>query len=287
MNPNTAPRELDWTNTVFLLSAHALALVGAIEMARGHVAPATVGLAVGWFLCCSLAITGGYHRLFSHPTYKAAAPLRMFYLLFGAGSAQNSALKWSADHRKHHTFTDQEEDTYNIRKGFWWAHMGWVFFKDRGEARTGVKDLERDPLVRFQDRFYLPLAVLFGAAIPTALGALWGDALGAFLVVGFLRLVVQWHATFAINSFTHLFGSRPYCSTTSARDNFWTAIITFGEGYHNFHHRFQLDYRNGVRWYQFDPTKWFVWTLSKLGVTHDLRRTPPERIQAARADVRS
>jgi stearoyl-CoA desaturase (delta-9 desaturase) len=231
-----------------------------------------------------VGITGGYHRLFAHPTYRASGAVRFFYLIFGAASVQNSALKWSADHRIHHTRTDQEQDPYNIRRGFWWAHIGWVFYKDTHETR-GVKDLEADPLLRWQDRNYVLLAVLVGFVAPLLIGWTWGDPLGALLVAGFLRLVVQWHATFAVNSFAHWMGSQPYSRANSARDSFWTALITLGEGYHNFHHRFQSDYRNGVRWYHFDPTKWFVWTLERLGLVSDLRRTSPEVIQRARQAV--
>jgi stearoyl-CoA desaturase (delta-9 desaturase) len=150
-----------------------------------------------------------------------------------------------------------------------------------------VKDLVADPFVRWQDRYYILIAIAIGAVLPTALGTVWGDPIGALLVAGFLRLVLQWHATGAVNSFAHRFGSRPYSTETSARDSSFTAILTFGEGYHNFHHRFQGDYRNGVRWWHFDPTKWFVWSLSRVGLARDLRRIPPEKIEEARARVRA
>jgi stearoyl-CoA desaturase (delta-9 desaturase) len=124
-----------------------------------------------------------------------------------------------------------------------------------------------------------------GFILPAALGMLWGDWIGALLIAGFLRLVVQWHATFAVNSVAHAIGNQPYSKKNSARDSFWTALVTLGEGYHNFHHKFQLDYRNGIRWYQFDPTKWAIWSLSRLKITGDLRRTPESQIQQARRSV--
>jgi stearoyl-CoA desaturase (delta-9 desaturase) len=273
----------DWTNILILASAHLLALAAIAWLVFVQASPWTIGLGLVWFALCGVAITGGYHRLFAHPTYRASWPLRAFYLVFGAAAVQNSALKWSADHRIHHSKTDREEDPYNIRRGFWWAHIGWVFYKDRhpGEPR-GVKDLAADALVRWQDRNYVLLAIVVGLVLPAGLGLLWGDAVGALLVAGFLRLVLQWHATFAVNSFAHYFGSQPYGRANSARDSFWTALITLGEGYHNFHHRFQADYRNGVRWYHFDPTKWWISCLAKLGLTWDLRRTRPEVILRAR-----
>jgi stearoyl-CoA desaturase (delta-9 desaturase) len=226
---------------------------------------------------------GGYHRLFAHRSYRASAPLRLAYLLFGAAAVQNSALRWATDHRVHHAHTDEQADPYSIARGFWWAHMGWVLFhKPERAAKIEAPDLERDPLVAFQHRHYVPLAAVFGALLPAALGLLWGDPLGALLVVGFLRLALQWHVTFSINSFAHWIGRQPYCTDSSARDSGLTALISLGEGYHNFHHRFQSDYRNGVRWWHFDPTKWMVWSCSLVGLAHGLTRTPDAAVARAR-----
>ncbi len=279
-----AQARLNYTNTIFLATAHLAAAFAIVYLCVFHFSWWSLGLGLIWGVFCGLAITGGYHRLFAHPTYKAAWPLRLFYLLFGAASVQNSALKWSADHRDHHAETDHDADPYNAQKGFWWSHIGWVFFEKRaGERMERVDDLKSDPLVRFQDRFYIPMAVTTAVLVPLFIGFAWGDPIGAMLCAGFLRLVVQWHATFAINSVAHMVGTQPYSDATSARDSWITSLITFGEGYHNYHHRFQGDYRNGVRWYHFDPTKWFVWSMSKVGVTSDLRRMPRQAIEGAKA----
>src|SRR5688572_4870005 len=277
---------LDWTNLLFLIVGHLMAGLAIVWLALVQAHPLTLALGAVWFALCGVSITGGYHRLFAHPTYRAHRALRLFYLLFGAAAVQNSALKWSADHRIHHGKTDREEDPYNIRRGFWWAHIGWVWHRDPAEIDLGsVKDLRGDPLIVWQDRYYVLLAVVFCGLVPLGLGFLWGDPIGAVLVAGFLRLVAQWHATFAVNSFAHYIGTQPYSTANSARDSVWTALISMGEGYHNFHHKFQADYRNGVRWYHFDPTKWFVWTMEKVGVTSDLRRATPEAIARAQARV--
>ena len=280
MELTSSRRALDWTNIPVLAAVHAVSLV-ALWWAWAHFSWWTLGLAVLWFALCGLSITGGYHRLFAHPTYKANALLEVLYLCFGAASVQNSALKWSSDHRAHHSNVDEEQDPYNIRRGFWWAHIGWVLHRELASEPRNVRDLEANPRVRFQHRHYVLLAILFGFLVPMAIGLLWGDPFGALLLAGFLRLAVQWHATFAVNSVAHYIGSQPYTTENSARDSFLTALITLGEGYHNFHHRFQADYRNGVRAWHFDPTKWFVWTMSKVGITRDLRRVPAERIRAA------
>jgi stearoyl-CoA desaturase (delta-9 desaturase) len=278
---------VDWTNLTFLIFGHLLAVVAILWLALVQAHPLTLALGALWFALCGVSITGGYHRLFAHPTYRANPVLRLFYLLFGAAAVQNSALKWSADHRVHHSKTDKDEDPYNIQRGFWWAHIGWVYHRDPAAIDlSSVKDLRADPLILWQDRWYVWLAVVFCGLVPLALGALWGDAIGALLVAGFLRLVAQWHATFAVNSFAHWIGTQPYSTANSARDSVWTALISMGEGYHNFHHKFQADYRNGVRWYHFDPTKWFVWTMEKVRVVSDLRRASPEAIARAQAKVR-
>ncbi|MEZ6021689.1 MAG: fatty acid desaturase, partial [Planctomycetota bacterium] len=234
-----AKRKLDWTNTLFLIFAHLMAVAGIVWLSLNW-NWGVAAMAVVWFCFCGLSITGGYHRLFSHPTYKAIWPLRLFYLLFGAASVQNSALKWSADHRVHHKYADKEKDPYNINNGFWWAHIGWVLFQapDEVDYRI-VSDLEKDPLVMNQHRYYVLWALLGGAILPAAVGALFGDWIGGLLVVGFLRLVFQWHATFSINSVAHSIGSQPYDTESTSRDSWITAIVTMGEGYHNFHHRFQ------------------------------------------------
>jgi stearoyl-CoA desaturase (delta-9 desaturase) len=280
-----ASRKLNWTNIVTLGGAHLMAAGAVAYMAFVHFSWWTLGLGFLWSVLCGLAVTGGYHRLFAHRAYRGRAGLRAAYLCFGAAAVQNSALNWALDHRIHHAHTDTDVDPYSVRRGFWWAHVGWVLFdQPKPSEAPEVDDLAADPLIRLQDRYYIPLAIVFGAALPAALGLLWGDPLGAFLVAGFLRLVLQWHATFSVNSVAHLVGRRPFCSRSTARDCFWTALYTLGEGYHNFHHRFQNDYRNGVRWYHFDPTKWFVWGMSKLGVTSDLKRVPGEAIRRARKE---
>lgn len=281
----TKGAKINWVNLLFILTVHALAIVAVVYMTTVQFSWWSIGLAVTWLFCSSMSITGGYHRLFAHNAYRASWPLRLFYLLFGAAGVQNSALKWSADHRIHHNKVDTDKDPYNINRGFWWAHIVWIFYLDGSGEMKGVKDLQADKLVAFQHKYYVTLAVLMGAVVPFGLGMLWGDPIGAMLITGFLRLLLQWHATFSVNSFTHLFGKQPFSVDNSARDSFLTALITLGEGYHNYHHRFQTDYRNGIAWYHFDPTKWFVWSMSKFGMTHDLKRTAVEKIERARATV--
>lgn len=199
---------------------------------------------------------------------------------------QDSALVWSADHRRHHKHVDHEDDPYNITKGFWHAHIGWILFKKKlAPPKDNVKDLMADKIVMWQHRWWIEIALLVGFVFPAYAGWLiegsWQGALLGFLLGGMFRLTCCHHSTFFINSLCHYMGTQPYSSTHTARDSWFMALLTFGEGYHNYHHEFQHDYRNGVKPWQFDPTKWAAWTLSKLGLTSDLRRVPDEKIELA------
>jgi stearoyl-CoA desaturase (delta-9 desaturase) len=277
---------LDYRNFIFVVAVHVLAVVALFYLVLGPVRWQTCLLASSLYFCCAISITGGYHRLFAHRTYQAARPIRLFYLLFAAASLQNSALRWCVDHRAHHANTDSCKDPYSIGRGFLWAHIGWVICRGNVTHELGrVRDLAADPLISFQHRYYPLLAFVMGVVLPGTLGSLWGDTIGVLLVGCCLRVVLQWHATFAVNSIAHTIGRQPYTTTVSARDSWFTALVTLGEGYHNYHHRFPSDYRNGVRWYQFDPTKWFIWMLAKLRLAAGLRRVPPEVIESARSSV--
>ena len=237
------------------------------------------------FCACGFSITLGYHRLFSHLSFQAHWSVKLFTLIFGAGAFENSALMWCCEHRTHHKHVDHDEDPYDVSKGLFHAHIGWLLFKLRPDNRyDNVPDLKKDKLVMWQHRNVQLIAVLVAFVFPGILGYFWGgwqSALGAFLIAGVARVVVLQHATFCINSLCHYIGKRPYSSQCSARDSWITAIVTFGEGYHNYHHEFQHDYRNGVKPWQFDPTKWIIWTLSKLRLAGSLRRVPSERILLA------
>ena len=251
-----------------------------------------------YYFATGISITLGYHRLFSHISFKAKWPVKVFVLIFGAASFENSALDWSADHRIHHKHVDEDEDPYDISKGFFYAHIGWLLFRLKPKPPvTNVKDLEADPLVMLQHRYVQWIGLVVGFILPAALG--WGyavlngftnpglTAMACFLIAGLLRTVIVQQATFCINSLCHMFGRQPYSHGHSARDSAWVAWLTYGEGYHNYHHEFQHDYRNGVKPWQFDPTKWVIWTLSKVGLVQDLRRVPDSRILAAELKEKS
>lgn len=234
---------------------------------------------------CGLSITVGYHRMFSHLAFQGHWLVRALVLIFGAGAFENSALMWSCEHRTHHKHVDHDEDPYDISKGLFHAHIGWLMFKLKPDPTyENVRDLQKDPLVMWQHKHTHVIGALVAFVLPTIIGYAWGgwrSALGAFLIGGVARVVALQHCTFCINSLCHYIGKRPYSSRCSARDSWIMALVTGGEGYHNYHHEFQHDYRNGVKPWQWDPSKWTIWTLSKLGLATNLRRVPAEKILLA------
>lgn len=274
------------TNSVFLIGTFATTCT-AVPLYIWHygVDWFQVALFLFFLISTGISITLGYHRLFSHLTFKANPLVKLYTLLFGAAAFEGSALAWSADHRRHHKFVDHDDDPYDISRGLFHAHIGWLLFRRGPETPlTWVRDLQQDKLAWWQHQYYVPIAIFMGFGVPAILGWMWGGpvaALGGFLLAGVARTVSVHHMTFCINSLCHWIGDRPYSSKCSARDSLIMAIFTFGEGYHNFHHEFQHDYRNGVKPWQFDPTKWAIWLLSKVGLVSNLRTVPEEKILKA------
>ena len=201
------------------------------------------GAAWAWFAiflyATGMSITGGYHRLWAHRAYQAHWSLKIFYMLFGAMSLQNSILIWASMHRIHHKHVDDvDQDPYSSKRGLWFSHMGWMLrnYPSSELDYKNARDLMEDPIVMFQHRHYLGLALFMNIAVPALLGWAYGDVGGFLLLAGLLRLVISQHVTFFINSLAHMWGSRPYTDENTARDNPVLALFTYGEGYHNYHH---------------------------------------------------
>ncbi len=281
---------MNWTTSSFLIGTLFITLIG-VPLYVWHFGLDwfQIGLFFVMFVATGLSITLGYHRLYSHLAFQAHWSVRVFTLLFGAAAFENSVLLWCTEHRAHHKHVDHDEDPYAISKGLFYAHMGWLMFKLMPDPPyDNVNDLKRDKLVMLQHRYIHLIAFTVSFVLPTTIGFLWNGwacALGAFLIAGVARVVVVQHCTFCINSLCHYFGDRPYSERCSARDSWVMALVTFGEGYHNYHHEFQHDYRNGVKPWQWDPTKWTIWALSKVGLAKNLRRVARERIEKAELEV--
>jgi len=246
----------------------------------------------GWFVAlmvfCEMSITAGYHRLWSHKAYQAHPVLRVIFALGGACALQNHCITWASDHRRHHLHVDDnDKDPYSAGLGFWYSHFGWMI-RDWKRTRTdesNVQDLLKDPVLVWQRKHYLVLMLLMNLGLPALIGWVHGDIWASLLLAGVLRLVLSQHFTYLINSAAHMWGSRMYDPTQTARDNWFISLFTFGEGYHNYHHTFAWDYRNGIKWYHWDPTKWLIRACSWVGLASNLRQCSAYRQELTRVEV--
>ena len=294
MTEYSAATRINWLNTVFLLFTPILALAGVILHWRLLSAPGLTEFLVflAFYFACGLSITVGYHRLFSHRSHEASWPLVLFYAIFGAGAFQNSIIEWCSDHRNHHKSTDTENDPYSAAKGFWYSHMGWVMVEEENFQNdfSNVKDLQSSKIIMWQHRNIFLIGAISGIILPALIGFLIGGfatGVGCLVWGGLVRTVFVHHGTFLINSAAHIWGTQPYSEENSSRDSFWLAFLTFGEGYHNFHHTFQADYRNGHKWYHVDPSKWWITSFNLLGLKSNLKSTPKHSIEAAKIDIKT
>ena len=287
MENKYALKNLNFTNTLFLLLTPIALIISTVYWLETEGMNLSVlSFTILTYILSGISITAGYHRLFAHKTYEAHPIIKILFLITGATAFQNSVLKWASDHRQHHSKVDTENDPYNINEGFFFAHMGWIFLNKNSDIKERyAKDLLADKWIVMQHKYYTLIAVVFGFVVPTLLCHFLFDSYLAGVVSSLARVVLVHHCTFLINSLCHCFGSRPYTDTNSAKDNWLMAFFTFGEGYHNFHHFFQTDFRNGVSWYDFDPTKWLIKTLAHFRLASNLKLTSKKRIMDAKLSM--
>ncbi len=271
----TQQRKLDYLTIVIFAAVTLATLVGVPLFGYFH------GFsAIDWIMLATLyvvsglGITVGYHRLIAHRSFECPEWVKACLLVAGGWALENSALRWCADHIRHHARCDQEEDPYNAKKGFWYSHCGWIFIKSPHRDEKYELRLRKDRVVMWQHRWYVPI-VLSGLALPFVVGLVhggWTGGLSCFLLAGVCRTFLVLNSTFCINSICHLWGSQPHGNFDSSRDSWLISLITFGEGYHNYHHTYLRDYRNGPKWYNFDPSKWLIYSLSLIGLAYNLQR---------------
>lgn len=261
--------------TIPFWAIHATALLGVLALGWSW---SGFALAIALYVPRLFFVTAGYHRYFSHRSYKASRAMQ-FVLAFGAEvSLQKGVLWWAAHHRRHHKLSDQPGDLHSVRQsGFWWAHMGWLMSRGfEATDQAAIKDFAKYPEIRWIDRHWWipPVSVaLVTLAIGGVHALIWGF---------FVASVLSWHGTFTINSLSHLIGTRPYDTTDDSRNNAVLALITLGEGWHNNHHHYQVAARQGFRWYQVDLTYYVLRALAAVRLVDDLHGVPRHILEGRR-----
>jgi stearoyl-CoA desaturase (Delta-9 desaturase) len=282
---NLPERQIDWVRIIPFIALH-LACLGVFLVGFSWIA---LLVFLASYLVRMFAITAFYHRYFSHRTFRASRPVQFLFAVIGAAATQRGPLWWAAHHRHHHKSADQPEDPHSPRHGFWWSHMGW--FLSRSHFATDhaqIPDLARYPELRWLDRYDLLVPVIFAAGL-FGLGALLerfapglGTSGGQLLVWGyFLSTVVLIHVTLTINSLAHVWGSRRYATRDDSRNNWFLALLTLGEGWHNNHHHFPGSARQGFYWWEIDISYYILKVMSWIGLIHGLKPVP-DRIRRAR-----
>ncbi|MGW4522393.1 acyl-CoA desaturase [Amycolatopsis sp. NPDC004378] len=271
-----------------------LALAAAVPVFWGW-GVSWLDLAIGgaFFVVSTLGITVGYHRYFTHGAFRAKRALRIALAIAGGMAAQGPVIGWVADHRRHHAFSDREGDPHSpwlfgtsamaLARGFWHAHMGWLFGRDKTNIDRFAPDLAADRDMRVVDRLF-PLWVAASLLLPPLLGGLitlsWWGALTAFLWAGLARISFQHHVTWSVNSICHMLGERPFTSRDRSA-NFWPlAILSMGESWHNTHHADPTSARHGVLRGQLDVSARVIWAFEKLGWAWNVRWPTAKRLAA-------
>jgi stearoyl-CoA desaturase (delta-9 desaturase) len=246
----------------FLILHASVLLVLTVPFSLGMIA----WLAGSYFLRM-FGVTGGYHRYFSHRAYKLNRFWQFCFAFLAQTSGQKGALWWAAHHRDHHLYSDRKEDLHSpVHEGFWWSHLGWILSDeyDHYDPKR-IADLVKYPELRWLDKYHLVPTILYGAAI------YYIGGYAAFVWGYLVATVVLYHGTFLINSLAHIWGTRRFATPDESRNNFWLALVTLGEGWHNNHHYFMSATRQGIRWWEVDITYYVLKMLSWIRVTRDLR----------------
>ena len=265
---------------VFLAVTHLLAL-GSIPFLYFH--GIHIGEAIFYFatyLLGGFGITALYHRAWTHNAVCFARPVEYILAIFAVFMLQMPARQWISTHVLHHQHTDSDDDPYNIQRGFWWAHFEWIIFSPVPAIEVPAR-LNDNPVVLWQERYYWVLSALLNVGLPICLSVAIGSPWWGGVLLSALRVVLSNHVIYAVNSVCHMWGVRPFTRDVSARDVWWFPF-TLGEQYHNYHHAFPRDYRHGVGRYAFDPTKWLINILARVGLARNLVAMSDSRIAAAK-----
>jgi len=297
--PTTAPlvegrkSVLEQSLVIAFMIIPVVALVAAVMLTWGWgITLLDVVIATIAYFGTGLGVTVGFHRHFTHKSFKATRPMKVALAITGSLAFQGSIVSWVADHRRHHAFSDKEGDPHSpwlfgtgplaLVRGFWHAHMGWLFDRDKTNARRFAPDLLADRDVAAVDRQFVLLTVV-SLGVPALLGGLlswsWWGALTAFLWGGLVRVGLLHHVTWSINSICHMAGRRPFGTRDRSANVWWLAVLSFGESWHNLHHADPTCARHGVKRGQIDMSARLIWLFEKFGWVHSVRWPTPQRLE--------
>lgn len=278
-------QEIVWRNVVLMSALHLGALMG-LRQCFVSAQWKTVALAYLLYMMGGIGITAGAHRLWSHRSYRAKWPYRLIVAAFNTMAFENSIYEWTRDHRAHHKYAETDADPHDIRRGFFFAHVGWLLCRKHPAVREKGKlidlsDLVADPIVRFQHRHYLPCVAVACFVVPTLLPhLLWGESLyNSFYICALLRYVVTLHGTWFVNSIAHMWGRQPYDKTQNATENRGVSFGALGEGFHNYHHAFPWDYAASELGYDTNLTKLFIDFFATFGWVYERKVASPSMIK--------
>ncbi|XP_028651343.1 stearoyl-CoA desaturase b isoform X1 [Erpetoichthys calabaricus] len=278
-------RRIVWRNVILMSLLHLGSLYGLTLLFSASAAT------LAWaFLCywiSALGVTAGAHRLWSHRSYKAAFPLRVFLAVANSMAFQNDIYEWARDHRAHHKYSETDADPHNASRGFFFSHIGWLLVRKHPDviekgSKLELSDLKADKVVMFQRRYYKLSVILMCFTIPTIIPwYFWGESLWiSYFVPGLLRYTLVLNATWLVNSAAHMWGNRPYDKNISPRENRFVTFSAIGEGFHNYHHTFPYDYSASEFGWKVNLTTCFIDFMCFLGLANDPKKVPKELVQA-------
>ncbi|XP_076672880.1 acyl-CoA Delta-9 desaturase-like isoform X1 [Andrena cerasifolii] len=275
-----------WPSVIVFAYLHVAALYGTYLLFTSAKLM-TAAFAFVLYMICGAGITAGAHRLWAHKSYKAKWPLQVLLMISNSVAFQYPVIHWARDHRVHHKFSETNADPYNVKRGFFFAHVGWLLcrkhpdVKEKGKE-VDVSDLEKNPVLAFQKRYYLVLMPLLCFGMPTVVPVVcWNETWSnALFVSAILRYVLALNATWLVNSAAHLYGNKPYDKFIYPSENLGVSIVACGEGWHNYHHVFPWDYKTSeLGNYRFNITTAFIDLFAKIGWAYDLKMVPSVLVQ--------
>ncbi|XP_036192212.1 acyl-CoA desaturase [Myotis myotis] len=277
--------EYVWRNIILMSLLHLGALYGIVLIPTCKVYTWLWGFF--YYIISALGITAGAHRLWSHRSYKARLPLRVFLIIANTMAFQNDAYEWARDHRVHHKFSETDADPHNARRGFFFSHVGWLLVRKHPAVKEkggllDLSDLKAEKLLMFQRRHYKPAVLLMCFVLPTLVPwYFWGETFQHSLYVAtFLRYAIVLNATWLVNSAAHLYGYRPYDKNINPRENILVSLGAVGEGFHNYHHSFPYDYSTSEYRWHINLTTFFIDCMAALGLAYDRKKVSKAAVLA-------